>query len=134
MKLFGFRFLLAVAFVGGLGLLASSPAMAYCRECRQNMCADVGAGQSGCTFCVVSGGGCHTQYCGCSGGSSCSDIPGTCIDENGMFAPEATIVLAAGERQTFTVVELARLSSVAAERGTCLALAGPAGSNGAVIR
>jgi len=137
MKLFGFRFLLAVAFVGGLGLLASSPAMAYCRECRLNMCADVGAGQSGCTLCVDSGGQCHTSYCPCSGAPMCDEsLPGSCIDENGMFAPEATIVLAAGARQTepFGVVDLARLSPVAAERGTCLALASPAGWNRAVIR
>lgn len=134
MKLFGFRLFLAVAFVGGFGLLASSPAMAYCRICGPGGCYDVGAGQTGCTSCIDSGPQCHTQYCMCSGAPECS-VPGTCIDEPSM-APGTTIALVAGERQKepFGVVELARLSSVAGERGMCLALAGPAGSNGAVIR
>ena len=127
MKLFGFRFLFAMAFVGVLGLLASSPAMAYCRNCSATIgCYDVNAGATGYNFCNDTNGYCRLSGWGCTG-FSCIELPGSCIDENGMMAPEATMVLAAGRRgtQSLELADLVRLDFLSTAPAVCFGFARP---------
>ncbi len=123
MKLFSFRVFLVLALVG----VAASPAMAYCRTCSATIgCYDVNPGVTGYNFCNDTNGYCRLSGWGCTG-FSCVELPGSCIDENGMMAPGANIVLAAGQPGLgFELADLVRFDSLSSAPAMCSGPARPA--------